>query len=65
MNKQAFLGAAMLSAVGIVTALGLFVAGMQRKSPKMQRAGILLGGLFLGASGLLMWYLTQALPVRR
>jgi len=65
MNKQGFLGAAMLSSVGIVTALGLFVAGVKRKSPGMQRAAILVGGLFLSASGLLMWYFSQALSTQR
>lgn len=65
MNKQAFLAAAMLSAVGIVTALGLFAAGWQRKSIKMQRASILVGGLFLSASGLLMWYFSKGLETQR
>lgn len=64
MNKQAFLGAAMLAAVGMVTAIGLYVGGMMQKKPKMQRLGILLGGLFLSASGLLMWYLSQSLKTQ-
>jgi hypothetical protein len=65
MNKQAFLGAAMLAAVGMVTAVGLYVGGMIQKKPGMQKLGLLLGGLFLGASGLLMWYLSQSLQMQR
>lgn len=60
MNKQAFLAAAMLSAIGMSTAIGLWVAGMQRESWKLRRIAILIGGLFLGVSGLLMWYFAQA-----
>lgn len=55
----------MLSAVGMATAVGLYVGGMMQKKPKIQRLGILLGGLFLSASGLLMWYLSQSLKMQR
>jgi putative Ca2+/H+ antiporter (TMEM165/GDT1 family) len=59
MSKQAFLGAAMLTAIGMVTSLGLYVGGAVRKDLRMQRWGLLAGGLFLAASGLLMWRLAQ------
>jgi hypothetical protein len=59
MSKQAFLGAAMLTAIGMVTSLGLYAGGAVRKDPRMQRWGLLAGGLFLAASGLLMWRLAQ------
>lgn len=61
MNKQAFLAAGMLAAVGMIAAAGLFVGGMMKKDVRLQKWGILLGGLFLSASGLLMYWLSKDL----
>jgi hypothetical protein len=59
MNKQSFLAAAMLTAVGMVLACSLYAVGLMRRDARWQRAGITAGALFLGASGLLMWYLAR------
>ncbi len=65
MNKQSFLAAAMLAAIGMILACSLFAVGMVRRNARWQRAGISAGAFFLGASGLLMWYLAQAAKLKQ
>jgi hypothetical protein len=65
MSKQSFLAAAMLTAAGMILACSLYVVGMMRRDVRWQRAGIVAGGCFLGASGLLMWYLARLAQLKQ